>query len=132
DPDLPVYPFDPGKARQLLRDTGYPTGPAVTLIASEDLVIQATVIGKMLEQVGLTVELQILDQVAFNQQTLLSALEHPPEQQGWDIALTSWLDALNFPPLGVYHYFTLDGPYNWVSEHPELRRLSEQVLRTTD
>src|SRR5207237_10268216 len=37
DSDLPAYPFDPGQARQLLRDTGYPTGPAVTLIASEDL-----------------------------------------------------------------------------------------------
>jgi len=77
DPDLPAYPFDPGTARQLLRDAGCPTGPAVTLIASEDLVVQATVVGKMLEQVGLTVEIQILDQVAFNQQTLLSALEHP-------------------------------------------------------
>src|SRR5712691_6653469 len=111
DPDLPAYPFEPGQARQLLQDAGYPTGSAVTLIASEDLVIQATVVGKMIEQVGLTVELQILDQVAFNQQTLLSALEHPPEHQGWDIALTSWLDAINFPILGVYHYFALDGPY---------------------
>jgi peptide/nickel transport system substrate-binding protein len=132
DPDLPAYPFDPGKARQLLRDAGYPTGLAVTLIASEDLVIQATVVGKMLEQAGLTVELRMLDQVAFNQQTLLSALEHPPEHQGWDIALASWLDVFNFPPLQVYHYFALDGPYDWVSEQPELRQLNEQALRTAD
>src|SRR5262249_37283379 len=121
DPDLPAYPFEPGQARQLLHDAGYPTGRAVTLIASEDLAIQATVIRKMLEQVGLTVDLQLLDQVAFNQQTQVSTPEPLPEHQGWDIAVTSWLDALNFPPLQIYHFFALDGPYDWVSEQPELQ-----------
>ena len=132
DPDLPAYPFDPGTARQLLHDAGYPTGLAVTLLASEDLVIQATVVGKMLEQVGLTVELQLLDQVAFHQQTQVSAPEPLPAHQGWDIAVTSWLDGLNFPPLQIYHFFALNGPYDWVSEQPELRQLNAQVLRTTD
>src|SRR5207302_10038194 len=108
------------------------TGLAVTLLASEDLAIQATVVGKMLEQVGLTVELQLLDQVAFNQQTQVSAPESPPAHRGWDIALTSWLDAVNFPPLQIYHFFALNGPYDWVSEQPELRQLNAQVLRTTD
>jgi peptide/nickel transport system substrate-binding protein len=132
DPDLSPDPIDPGKARQLLQDAGYPTGFAVTLIASEDLMIQATVVGKMLEQVGLTVELQLLDQVAFHQQTQVSAQEPLPEHQAWDIALTSWLDIFNFPPLQTYHYFALDGPYDWVNEQPELRQLQERVLRTTD
>jgi peptide/nickel transport system substrate-binding protein len=132
DPDLPAYPFEPGQARQLLHDAGYPTDRAVTLIASEDLAIQATVIGKMLEQVGLTVELQLLDQVAFNQQIQVSAPELLPEHRGWDIAVTSWLDVFNFPLLQIYHYFALDGPYAWISEQPELRQLNAQVLRTTD
>jgi ABC-type transport system substrate-binding protein len=132
DPDLPAYPFEPDKARQLLHDAGYPTGLAITLIASEDLAIQATVVGKMLEQVGLTVKLQLLDQVAFYQQTLVSAPEPLPAHRGWDIALTSWLDTINFPPLQIYHYFALNGPYDWLGEPPELRQLKERVLRTTD
>lgn len=132
DPDLPAYPFEPDQARQLLYDAGYPTGLAVTLIASEDLAIQATVVGKMLEQVGLTVDLRLLDQVAFDQQTHVSTPEALSAHQGWDIAVTSWLDALNFPPLQVYHHFALDGPYDWLSEQSELRQLKERVLRTTD
>jgi peptide/nickel transport system substrate-binding protein len=132
DPDLPPYPFDPVKAHQLLRDVGYPDGFPVILIASENLVIQATVVSKMLEQVGLQVELQILDPVSLNQKTFLSHLDQPPEKQKWDIALMSFFDFANFPIYPLYHYFALDGHVDWVNEEPQLRQLDEQILRTVD
>ena len=31
-----------------------------------------------------------------------------------------------------YHWFVLDGPSDWVMEHPELRRLYKKMLRTVD
>jgi peptide/nickel transport system substrate-binding protein len=131
DPDLPPYPFDPVKARQLLRDAGYPDGLPISLIAPEDVVIQATVVGKMLEQVGLTVELQILRSEAHNQKILLDHLDQPPEKQTWDIALVSWQDGMNFP-VYMYHHLAVDGPRDWVTEQPELRRLYEEALGTVD
>jgi hypothetical protein len=102
------------------------------LIATEDLEVQATVVSKMLEQVGLTMELQILDSAAFVRKTFLSSLEGPPEEQTWDIALVSMGDVNNFPIYMLYHEHTLDGPWDWVSEEPELRRLYELVLGTVD
>src|SRR5262249_21904632 len=66
------------------------------------------------------------------QQTLVSAPEPLPAHRGWDIALTSYLDNSNFPPLQIYHYFALNGSYDWIGEPPELRQLKELVLRTTD
>jgi peptide/nickel transport system substrate-binding protein len=132
DPALAPYPFDPGKARDLLQEAGYPAGLALTLIASEDLEIQATVVGKMLEQVGFTVERQILDPVVYNQKTRLPELDQPAEQQAWDIALTSYNDTANFPALDSYHVFALGGPRDWVIEEPELSWLYAQVLRTVD
>ena len=132
NPDLSPYPFDPVKARQLLGDAGYPNGFAITLIASEDLVTQATVVGKMLEQVGLTVNLQILDPTAFSQKIFLGFLDQPPEKQTWDIALTSYWDDMNFPPYLYYTDLILDGYMDWVMEEPELRQLYEQVLGTVD
>ena len=90
DPALPPYPFDPGKARQLLRDAGFPDGLPIRLIAPDDLKVQATVIGKMLEQGGFKVAVQVLAAVAFNQKTDLSHLDQPAEQQAWDIALMTY------------------------------------------
>ncbi len=132
DPKLAPHPFDPGKARELLREAGYPDGLPITLIAPEDLKAQATVVGKMLEQGGFGVSLQILDAVAFNRKIDLSHLDQPAEQQAWDMALTPWGDIDNFPVFSFYHYFAIDGIYAWVTEPQELRRLYEEALRTVD
>jgi peptide/nickel transport system substrate-binding protein len=132
DPALPPYPFDPGKARQLLRDAGFPDGLPINLIAPNDLKVQATVIGKMLEQGGFKVAVQMLGAVAFNQKVDLVHLDQPAEQQGWDIALTTYTDSDNFPVFSFYHWFVIDGPSDWVMETPELRRLYEEILRTVD
>jgi peptide/nickel transport system substrate-binding protein len=131
NPDLAPYPFDPGKARHLFREAGYPDGLSITLSAPEALVIQATVIGKMLEQVGLRVDLQILDPTALYQKINLGFLEQSPEKQSWDIALVPWYDFVgNFPIYPFYQNFALNGQFDWVIEQPELQQLYEQALRT--
>jgi peptide/nickel transport system substrate-binding protein len=133
DPDLAPYPFDPVKARHLQREAGYADGLSITLIASEALQVQATVVSKMLEQAGFTVDLQVLDATAYNRNVFLSHLEQPPEQQPWDIALTSSTpDVMNFPVFLLYRSYALDGVYDWIGEQPALRQLYEQVLGTVD
>jgi peptide/nickel transport system substrate-binding protein len=132
DPSLTPYPFDPGKAQQLLREAGYPPGRPLVLIATEDLEVQATVVSKMLEQVGLTVELQTLDAATYTAKTNLSRLDQPPEQQAWDIALRSTVDLTGATALYLYSIFALDGANDWVGEAPELRQLYEQVASAVD
>jgi ABC-type transport system substrate-binding protein len=128
DPDLAPYAFDPDKARHLLREAGYADGFSLTMIASEDLEVQATVVSKCWSRSVLKMELQILDSAAFIHKTFLSSLEQPAEEQTWDIALTSTGDVNNFPVYLLYHDYALGGPWDWVSEEPELRQLYEQVL----
>ena len=132
DRDLTPYAFEPGTAQQMLREAGYPPGRPLVLIAPEELEVQATVVSKMLEQVGLTVELQMLDAATYTAKTNLGRLDQPPEQQPWDIALRSFLDYMNFPIFLLYNNFALDGANDWVIEEPELRQLYEQVMHTAD
>ena len=132
DPALTPYPFNPGTARRLLGEAGYPNGLSTTLIAAKHLEVQATVVSKMLEQVGLTVERQILDPVAYARKTSLSKLEPPLARQTWDIASTSFSDVMNLPVYFFYHIFALEGRSDWVIEQPELRKLQEQVLGTIE
>jgi peptide/nickel transport system substrate-binding protein len=132
EPDLAPYPFEPGKAQQLLREAGYPPGRPLVLIAAEELEVQATVVSKMLEQVGLTVELQMLDAATYTAKTNLGRLEQPPEQQRWDIALRSTVDVTNATALWLYSVVALGGANDWVGEAPELRQLYEQVASSAD
>jgi len=132
DPTLAPYPFAPGQARDLLREAGYPDGLALTLIASEELEIQATVVSKMLEQIGLRVTLELLDAVAYTQKTDLRSLDRPAEGQLWDIALVSRGDRLNFPVFQLYNFYALDGWVDWLLEEPALRQLNAQVLGAVD
>jgi ABC-type transport system substrate-binding protein len=132
DPALAPYAFDSDNARHLLRQAGYADGLIIALIAPQELQLQAIAISMMLEQAGFIVDLQVLDKQTLRRQVYRSDPAQPSELQTWDIAIQSVLDPLNFPPFLLYHRFALGGPYDWVSEHPELRQLYEQVLRTVD
>jgi peptide/nickel transport system substrate-binding protein len=132
DPTLAPYPFDPAKARHLLGEAGFAEGLSLSLIASAELQVQATVVSKMLEQVGLSVDLQLLDGAAFNRKVKLDNLDQPPESQLWDLALMVQRDAMNFPVFQAYHAFALDGPVNWGIADDTLRQLHDAVLRTVD
>jgi peptide/nickel transport system substrate-binding protein len=132
DPGIVPYPFDAGRARKFLREAGHPNGLSITLIAPQDLQAQATVVGKMLDQAGFKTMLQTLDATSYSQKTLLSHLDQPVEKQTWDIALTTSFNALNFPLYDLYHWYAIDGPEDWVTEQPELRRLYDETLGTVD
>jgi peptide/nickel transport system substrate-binding protein len=132
DPALAPYPFDPGKAQQLLREAGYPPGRPLVLIATEELEVQGTVVSKMLEQVGLTIDLQLLDAATYTAKTNLGRLDQPPEQQPWDIALRSTVDVTGATAVYLYKSFALDGANDWIGEAPELRQLYEQVASAVD
>jgi peptide/nickel transport system substrate-binding protein len=144
DPALAPYAFAPATAQRLLQEADAGHGLAITLIATEALEVQATVVSKMLEQVAFTVQRQLLDDATLPQAVSLywvpaSVRAQPTmvlsEKYAWDIALlTTELEtslASSFPT-PVYRMYALDGEYDWVLEQPELRQLYEQVTHTSD
>jgi peptide/nickel transport system substrate-binding protein len=142
DPDLAPYAFDPDTARRLLRDAGYPDGLAITLLATERSKVQATVVSKMLEQVGFAVQVQLVNPVAWFKQTSDFWFGLPQRQHlnlpwpGWDIALIAvggrFPRSVSKAPLLKYRVNALFGPYTWIRVQPELHRLHTEAMRTRD
>ena len=132
DPNLAPYPFDPDKARHLLREAGYADGLALTLIASECPEVQATVVKAMLVQAGFKVDLEILDTAEGFNKTFFSSLDRPAEEQTWDIDLTSDTDYVNFAVYFPYQSYAVGGGGHWLGSPPTLKRLDYEALSTVD
>lgn len=65
-PDVkPKYPYDPEKAKQLVKDAGFPSGVDVNLFASADRYVNdrqsSEAVAAMLTKVGIRTQLHILD-----------------------------------------------------------------------
>ena len=73
DPSLPDLRHDPGAARALLREAGFPQGFAATLHARRVVGAAAGSLREMLGAVGIQLEVQDLDEPAF-----FRAVAEPP------------------------------------------------------
>jgi peptide/nickel transport system substrate-binding protein len=67
NPDLPVYAYDPERARELLAEAGYPDGVDVTLDVDEPFREQAEAIAAMLTDAGLRTSVQLWERTALTE-----------------------------------------------------------------
>lgn len=135
---LTPHAFDLAKTRQLVQEAGYPEGRPLTLIAPEEFAVQATVVSKMLEQAGFTVQRHLLDAKALFEQVNLYWFAPAPHRKTprpwptWDIALMRLgsPQTTGYLPTAVYNAYIRDGYYDWVQEAPEFNRLYAELIGT--
>jgi len=68
DPSIKPWPYDPAKAKALLREAGYASGLKLTLNTEPRTKEETQAIAGMLEQVGTQPSVRLLDPTAFNTQ----------------------------------------------------------------
>jgi peptide/nickel transport system substrate-binding protein len=87
NPSVAISIYDTDKARSLLTEAGYGEGFGLTIIAWEALKLEAQIIGKMLERIGLDVKQETLPMPEWYRKTYHPYLDRPPEEQDWDISI---------------------------------------------
>jgi peptide/nickel transport system substrate-binding protein len=119
DPNLVLYTYDTDKAKALLKEAGYPEGFEMEVITYEAWKLEAQIIAKMLERIGLRVTVNVYPRPQYLKKTYIPLLDKPPEQQDWDIGFFNWQDyyghiAAIFLSLG----FLEESHYRWMEYDP--------------
>lgn len=96
NPEVRRYPFDPGRARELLAEAGHGGGVTVSLWTQEEGTyrIAADAVVEQLRQVGIRVEMNILDNAVywsrFDEYKTRDGREYPLKEGVWDIYIGGW------------------------------------------
>jgi len=133
NPDLALYTYDTPKARSLLAEVGYPDGFEVKIITPEAWKLEAQIIGKMLERIGLRPKLDVLTQPDFWGKFYIPSLTKPPEEQDWDIAVYHVYDWTGHTGATFLTYGVLEeSDFRWIEYDQVYEEMFTDMARTVD
>jgi len=122
DPALKPYPYDPAKAKELLRKAGYPNGFSTKLYSPSDHPVElATVLAAYWQQIGVKTEVQRIDYAAWSR--LNNTQKTDP------MTISAFGQAIFDPINSVTGAFSKDG--TWSSYYsPEVQAVIDEVMGT--
>jgi peptide/nickel transport system substrate-binding protein len=134
DAALKAYPYDPGRAKKLLAEAGYPNGFSTTLWVPESgsgmqaPVAMSTVMQSNLKAVGVNVSLQTMEWGAF-----LAKLRTKEQE----LFALSWMAGTEDPDMVMYpllhsSQWTPNGPNRALYKNEKFDDLLQQARLTTD
>lgn len=127
--DLPGYPYDPAKAKQLLAEAGYPNGFKTTIWTNDNPVRirYAEIFQEQLRQVGIETSIEILEWASYLNRT--AAGEH-------DMFILGWVAVTGDADYGMYSLFHSsqfgDAGNRTFYANPEVDRLLDEGRTSTD
>ncbi len=133
NPDLTLYTYDTTKARSLLAEAGYPNGFEVKIITYEAWKLEAQIIKRMLERIGLKVTLDVSAHPQYFRTYYIPLLDTPPEEQDWDISFWHIGDyfAHNGGTLLTFGYLE-ESDMRWIEYDPVYEKMWKDMARTVN
>lgn len=133
NPELRLYEYDTAKAKSLLTEAGYADGFAVRIIAYEAWKPEAQIIARMLERIGLTVDLEITGMPAWFKKVYIPILDEPPEESHWDIAVGYLQDWHAHVGASFFNLWWLDtGDWRWIEYDPLFEEMWQTMAGTLE
>jgi peptide/nickel transport system substrate-binding protein len=118
-----LFTYNPEKARELLAEAGYPDGLKLESVNVQDFLEQATIVQAYLADIGVDMELNLEEQVAW--QAMATAKEHP------EVMIST---GGSYPdPMAFFRDVQTDHGVNYsIGSNPKLDALFEQAASTLD
>jgi peptide/nickel transport system substrate-binding protein len=132
NPDLTLYTYDTTKSRALLAEAGYPDGFEMTFITPEAKKLEAKIMKRMYERIGLKVKLEV-----FPYPEWLQKVWTPPgksaEEQEWDVSVCYNNDWWGHSGAAHLTYPFLDSSLiRWIEYDPVYEKMWKDMAATVD
>ena len=132
-PNLDLYGYDSEKARTLLALAGYQNGFQMKIITTEAWRLEAQIVAKMLERVGLKLIVEILTFPEYLQKVYVPILAKPPEEQDWDLSLDYSADYYGHAGASFLTIFLLDeSDFRWIEYDPRYEKMWREMAQTVN
>lgn len=122
DPEMQPYPYDPAKARELLRQAGYPSGVHLSAVVKAQGARAMQIIATELEKVGIHVDVHPTTDA-----TVIQDIASRP----WDFTFGGCPDPLAHTFFIQFLFLSSLSPYS-VTRSPEFDRRLDQMISTLD
>jgi peptide/nickel transport system substrate-binding protein len=133
NPNLTPYAYDTTKAKSLLVEAGYPEGFEVKIIVIEAQKLEAQIISRMLERIGLKVTVEVLTNPEMWRRWYIPLLDKSPEETEWDIALMTMPEWAGNTAVSFLTFGLLEGSrVRWIEYDQVLEEMFEDMAITMD
>jgi ABC-type transport system substrate-binding protein len=117
----------------LVAQAGYPEGFEMKIITMEAWKLEAQIISKMLERIGLTVEVEGVTVPGWIGKVYVPRLDRPPEQQDWDIVMFCKQDMYGHVGARFLDMpFIEDTYFRWIEYDPLYEKMWKRMAQTVD
>jgi ABC-type transport system substrate-binding protein len=132
NPNLVLYNYDTTKAKALLAEAGYPDGFEMTLITPEAQELEAQVMKRMYERIGLKVKLEVFPFPVWMRKVWCPT-EKLALEQDWDVSVCYNNDLYGHSGAAHLVYPFLDeSGIRWIEYDPVYEKMWKAMAQTVD